>query len=286
MQSILAITWFPTLALICGLVFGVLTLSCACLMIIKEQRPSGISSLLAILGALLLVVSIWQSRSGNINELRAKIADLEQQNQQLAKELEETSGKQLTQSTTLSDADTQLQTSLTHLQQAATQLSNTQTQLNQSLTKMKRQTDQQADKMQELSDQQKKVSTEIQDQLKSVSESHSTKIIEHERLLNHVVSQIEKLQTDLTDISAHHSEQLENMEKQRLALAKQLNSMANQHKIALNSLREDVEATSAQGQDLNYVKASTQRELSNLRRDLNRLQENIQQLQGRRQRGQ
>lgn len=90
MQFISAIAWFPTVALICGLVFGVVTLSCACLMI-KEQRHSGISLLLAVLGTLLLIVSIWQSRSGTINELQAKIAGLEQQNRKLAKELEETS---------------------------------------------------------------------------------------------------------------------------------------------------------------------------------------------------
>ncbi|ETX06672.1 MAG: hypothetical protein ETSY2_15715 [Candidatus Entotheonella gemina] len=286
MASILAIAWFPTLALICGLVFGVLTLSCACLMIIKEQRPSGISSLLAILGAFLLIVSIWQSRSGNISELQAKIADLEQTNRQLAKEREETSGKQLTQGTNLSDTDTQLQTSLTTLQKATTQLSSTQTELNQSLAKVKQQTDQQANQVQELSDQQQKVSVEIQDQLKSISDSHSTKIIEHQRLLNDVVTRVEKLQTDFTTISANHSEQLENLEKQRQALAKQLNSMAKQHQMALNALREDVEATSAQGKDLNFVKASTQRELSNLRREVSQLQENIQQLQGRRHRGQ
>jgi len=131
MQFISAIAWFPTVALICGLVFGVVTLSCACLMIIKEQRPSGISLLLAVLGALLLVVSIWQSRSGTINELQAKIANLEQQNRKLAKELEETT----------------LQTNETQRKQQIETLHHTQTQLHQSFTAVRQQIDQQSMQM-------------------------------------------------------------------------------------------------------------------------------------------
>jgi chromosome segregation ATPase len=69
MQSLSVIGGLPTAALICGLIFGVLTLGCACFMIIKDQWLSGARILLAILGTSLLVISIWQSRSGNINEL-------------------------------------------------------------------------------------------------------------------------------------------------------------------------------------------------------------------------
>jgi DNA repair exonuclease SbcCD ATPase subunit len=232
MQSISAIAWFPTVALICGLVFGVLTLSCACLMIIKEQRPSGISTILAMLGAFLLIVSIWQSRSGNIRKLQAQISHLEQQNQQLRKELEETSGKQQTQSATLGDTDMKLQTSFNALQKAATQhrqqlesLSYTQTQLNQLLTEMQKKIDQQADQVQNLSAQQQEV-----------SDSHSTKITEHTHLLDYLVAQIEQLKTDFTAMSADHSEQLENLEKQRRALVTQLDGIANQHRTDLKPL--------------------------------------------------
>ncbi len=207
--------------------------------------------------------------------MQAKIVELEQQNKQLAKELEETSGKQVTQSTSLSDTDTQLKTSLTTLQEVATRRE-------QQIAALKQQTSQQAGQMQELSHQQQKASTEIQNQLKNITDSHSTQITEHDRLLGYVVTQIEKLKTDFTEVSSDHSKQFENLDKKRRVLVQKVNGMASQHQTDLESLREDVEAAPSQDQVLNIVKASTQRELSNLRRDVNRLQDNIQTLQSRR----
>jgi chromosome segregation ATPase len=293
MQSILTISWFPTAALICGVVFGVLTLSGACLMIFKEQRSSGISILLAVLGTLLLVVSIWQSRSSNISELQAKIAEIEQQNRQLAKELEKTSGQQRTQGTTFSDANTQLQTSLSTLQKDESQrkhqieaLNRTQIQIYQSLAEVKQEIDKQSSQIQKLDDKQQQASTSIQDQLKNISDSHSTQLTAHEHLLDKIINQITQLKTAFTSISADHSEQLENLNEQRKTLVQQIDGIAHQHQADLKLLQEDAEAASSQSQELNLVKASTQRELSILRRDIKQLQANIQQLQGRRHRPQ
>ncbi len=285
MQSIAAVSWFPITALIFGLIFGVLTLGSACLMILKEQRPSGTSVTLAVLGAILLMVCIWQSRGGNIREMQAKIAELEQQTAQLAKQLEEASGQQANRTTTLSDADAQMLTSLSSLQKASTQrgeqinmLNGTQTQISDSITTIKQNTDQNTNQIQVLSDKHEQASVDLHNQLKN----QQTMATEHERLINYAITQLEKLQTDTTAMASAQSKQFENLEKQRRILERKVDGVTKQHQAAFTSLREDVEAASAQGQVLNFVKVSTQRELSNLRREVTRLQEHVQRLQGRR----
>ncbi len=287
MQSIAAISWFPTTALICGLIFGVMTLGCACLMILKEQRPSRASVTLAVLGALLLIVSIWQSRGGSLHEMQVKIAELEQQTVQLGKTIEELSGQQADRTTTLSDNDTRLHTSLSSLQEASTQqakrittLGQAQEQLSTSLTAVKQQNDQNAGQMKTLNDQHEQASTGIQNQL----EDYQTKTTEHDRLLDYVMTGVAKLRGDFSTMAADQSRKFEDLEKQRRILAKKVDGIASQHQVELTSLREDVEASSAQGQVLNFVKVSTQRELSNLRREVDRLQEHMQRLQSRRHR--
>jgi chromosome segregation ATPase len=278
MQSLSAIGWLPTAALICGLMLGVLTLSCACLMIIREQRSARTSISLAVLGALLLVISIWQSGSGNIDELKAKIADFEQQHRQLSKEMEEVSGQQQTQSVTLSNIHTKIQTSLTSLQQAVNQygqqteaLTNEQVQIKQWLTRVQNKTEQQAGQIQELRDGQQHVSA-----------SYSNRLTEQGHLLDHMGTQIAQMRADFTAVSEDHAEQLENVAEQRQALATRLDNMATSHQMNLKSLQEDIEAVSSPGQERNLIKAATQHELSSLRREVDQLQENIRQLQGRR----
>ena len=278
MQSLSAVGWLPTAALICGLIFGALTLSCACLMIMRAQRSSGTSISLAMLGALLLVTSIWQSRSGNIDEIKAKIADFEQQNRQLIQEIEEVSGQQKTQSVTLSNAHTKIQTSLTLLQQTATQykqqmeaLTHEQVQIKQWLTEVQHKTEQQAGQIQELRDGQQHVFA-----------SYSTRLTEQGRLLDHMGTQIALMRADFTAMSEDHAEQLENVAKQRKALAIRLDNLAAAHQTDLKLLQEDIEAVSSPGRELNLIKAATQYELSSLRREVDQLQENLRQLQGRR----
>lgn len=129
-----------------------------------------------------------------------------------------------------------------------------------------------------MSDKHEQVSADIQNQLKD----NQTKTTEHERLLNYVMPQLDKLQTDFTASASEQSRQFESLEKQRRTLERKVDGLARQHQTEITSLREDVEAASAQGQGLNFVKVSTQRELSNLRREVNRLQEHVQRLRGRR----
>ncbi len=221
--------------------------------------------------------------------MQVKIAELEQQTAQLSKMLKETSGQQANQATTLSDTDTQLHTSLSSLQEAATQqekeittLSETQEQLSTSLTAVKHQTDENVGQMQEINDKHEQASADIHDQLKNYQAQNT----EHDRLLDYVMTEVAKLRSDFTAIASDQSTQFEDLEKQRQILAKKVDGMASQQQAELTTLREDVEAASAQGQVLNFVKASTQRELSNLRREMNRLQDNVQRLQGRRHRTQ
>jgi peptidoglycan hydrolase CwlO-like protein len=230
MQSLSVIGGLPTAALICGLIFGVLTLGCACFMIIKDQWLSGASILLAILGTSLLVISIWQSRSGNINEL----------------------------------AETQYE-------QQIKALTNKQEQIKQWLTKVQKKTEQYAGQIQE-----------IRDGQRQVSDSYSTRLTEQGRLLDHMVTQIAQIRVDFAAMSADHIKQMENVAQQRQALATQLDRMSTAHQRDLKSLQEDIEAVSSPGQELNLIRAATQYELSSLRREVDQLQENIRQLQGRR----
>ena len=286
MQDLSAVPWFQTTALICALALGVLSLGYACLTIVKAQRLSGASGLLAIVGALLLVVSIWPGRSGDIDNLQAIIVDLRQQNGQLAKTLEEISHQQRSQNAALHDRGTQLKVlqkrSHQHQQQIKA-LNNAQAKSHTLVDETQQQINQEDSQMQKLIDEHLKPFRDSQNILQNAYQLNLSKSKENEGLLGNISIQIEELKTDVASISAEYIVQLEALDQQDRILAKQLNRISNQLQTDLMTLQEDVK-TASQGQSVRLAKASTQRELSTLRREVKQLQTTIQYLQGRRRR--
>ena len=286
MQDLSAVPWLQTVALICGLVLGALALGYACLTIVKAQRLSGASGLLAIIGALLLAVSIWPGRRGDIDNLQAIIVDLQQQHGQLAKTLEAISGQQRSQNAVLQDRDTQLK----RLQNVASQhreqieaLNNAQAKMNTWLDDTQRQISQQDSQIQKLIDERLKSVSKVQDQLQNEYQLNLSKLEANENILNDIYSQTKKFKDDIGSMSEEYVIQLEALDQQDKILVKQLNRMVDQLQTDFMALQEDVK-TASQGQSIRLVKASTQRELSTLRREVKQLQTTIQHLQGRRRR--
>ena len=286
MQDLSAVPWLQTVALICGLVLGALVLGYACLTIVKAQRLSGASGLLAIIGALLLAVSIWPDRRGDIDNLQAIIVDLQQQHGQLAKTLEAISGQQRSQNAVLQDRDTQLK----RLQNVASQhreqieaLNNAQAKMNTWLDETQRQISQQDSQIQKLIDERLKSVSKVQDQLQNAYQLALSKLEANENLLGDISNQVKKFKDSTDSMSAEYVVQLEVLDQQDKILVKQLNRMVDQLQTDFMALQEDVK-TASQGQSIRLVKASTQRELSTLRREVKQLQTTIQHLQGRRRR--
>ena len=286
MQDLSAVPWLQTVALICGLVLGALAFGYACLTIVKAQRLSGASGLLAIIGALLLAVSIWPDRRGDIDNLQAIIVDLQQQHGQLAKTLEAISGQQRSQNAVLQDRDTQLK----RLQNVASQhreqieaLNNAQAKMNTWLDDTQRQISQQDSQIQKLIDERLKSVSKVQDQLQNAYKLNFSKLEANENLLSDISAQVAQFKADVATMSAEHVIQLEALDQQDRVLAKQLHRMVDQLQTDFMALQEDVK-TASQDQSIRLVKASTQRELSTLRREVKQLQTTIQHLQGRRRR--
>ena len=214
MQSISAVTWFPTLALICGLVLGaLLCLGYACLMVVNARRLSGSSGLLVMAGALLFVTSIWQSRNVSAGDLQAMVADLQQQNRQLAKTLEEMSRQQQVRSSALSDHDIQLKV------------------FHNILNQLQQKDRQQDAKIQEVDNKQEDAYKKAQNQLQNMRNSYSIKLEKQERLLHRAAAEAAQCKAEIAAISEARADHIE---KSRLSFIK-----ANTQR-ELSTLRREV----------------------------------------------